>query len=280
MQTAQTQLVAEELSVPIDRVTLIQCDTDVCPDQGTTSGSQSTPTNFNERNLGQAGATARETLLRLASKKLGVAVDQLAIAAGVVTVAADPSKRVTYGELVAGKKFNVAVDAKATRKAPGAWTVLGTSVPRLDMAAMATGQFEFVQNVRVPGMLHGAVVRPPEVGATLVNADEASVRGLPGVVAVVVKKNFVGVVAREAVAGDAGGGGPEGDLDRRFRAAAPARILRCLRTQPSRDVGRQLEGRRRRLAAADTVVKATYLHVRCTARWARRAPSPRCRGAR
>ena len=73
MFTAQTQLVAEELSVPIDRVTLIQCDTAVCPDQGTTSGSQSTPTNFNERNLAQAAATARETLLRLASARLGVA---------------------------------------------------------------------------------------------------------------------------------------------------------------------------------------------------------------
>jgi CO/xanthine dehydrogenase Mo-binding subunit len=103
MQTAQTQLVAEELSVPVDRVTLIQCDTAVCPDQGTTSGSQSTPTNFNERNLGQAGATARETLLRLASTTLGVPVDRLAIAGGVVTSTGDPVKRVTYGELVAGK---------------------------------------------------------------------------------------------------------------------------------------------------------------------------------
>ena len=73
MFTAQTQLVAEELSVPIDRVTLIQCDTAVCPDQGTTSGSQSTPSNFNERNLAQAAATARETLARLASARLGVA---------------------------------------------------------------------------------------------------------------------------------------------------------------------------------------------------------------
>jgi len=74
--TAQMQLVAEELSVPIDRVALIQCDTAVCPDQGTTSGSQSTPANFNEHNLAQAAATARETLVRMASKQLGVAVDR------------------------------------------------------------------------------------------------------------------------------------------------------------------------------------------------------------
>ncbi len=73
MLTAQTQLVAEELSVPPDRVTLIQCDTAVTPDQGTTSGSQSTPTNFNDRNLAQAAATAREALLGMASERLGVA---------------------------------------------------------------------------------------------------------------------------------------------------------------------------------------------------------------
>src|SRR6476646_1718765 len=70
--TAQTQLVAEELSVPIDRVELVQCDTDVCPDQGTTSGSQSTPTNFNDRNLAQAAATAREALAAMAATRLGV----------------------------------------------------------------------------------------------------------------------------------------------------------------------------------------------------------------
>lgn len=75
--TAQTQLVAEELCVPISRVKLIQCDTDVCPDQGTTSGSQSTPNNFNSQNLALAAATAREALLRLASQKWGEPIDRL-----------------------------------------------------------------------------------------------------------------------------------------------------------------------------------------------------------
>ena len=261
MQTAQTQLVAEELSVPVDRVTLIQCDTAVCPDQGTTSGSQSTPTNFNERNLAQAGATARETLLRLASTTLGVPVDRLAIAGGVVTSTGDPAKRVTYGELVAGKKFLVEVDARAKRKAPGEWKVLGTSVPRLDMAAMATGQLEFVQNVRVPGMLHGAVVRPPEVGATLTNVDEGSVRGMPGVVKVVVKQNFVGVVAAkpwQAMQAAAA-------LKASWTAGAglpPQRgFYDHLRREPSRDAfivnSKDVDDT---LAKAPTVVKATYVH--------------------
>src|SRR6185503_7467652 len=116
MLTAQTQLVAEELSVPPDRVTVIQCDTAITPDQGTTSGSQSTPTNFNDRNLAQAAATAREALLGLASDRLGVARDQLAITEGVIAPKTDLSRRVTYGELLAGKKFNLQVDARAARK--------------------------------------------------------------------------------------------------------------------------------------------------------------------
>ena len=80
--TAQTQLVAEELDVPMDRITMVQCDTGVCPDQGTTSGSQSTPTNFNEDNLAQAAATARKALLEMAAQRLGVSVDQLTVTDG------------------------------------------------------------------------------------------------------------------------------------------------------------------------------------------------------
>src|SRR5213078_4813956 len=193
--TAQMQLIAEELSVPIDRVTLIQCDTASTPDQGTTSGSQSTPTNFNERNLAQAGATAREALVRLASERLGAPVNQLAAADGVITVKGDASKRVSYGELVGGKKFRIPLSTTARRKPASEWTVLGKPVGRVDMPAMATGQFEFVHNVRVPGMLHGRVVRPPAVGATLVSVDESSIKDVVGVVKVVREGNFLGVVA-------------------------------------------------------------------------------------
>src|ERR1700723_2276805 len=101
--TAQTQLVAEELCVPISRVKLIQCDTAVCPDQGTTSGSQSTPTNFNSQNLALAAATAREALLSLAARKLGSPVERLTAADGVITGVA--GRRVTYEELVGGRHF-------------------------------------------------------------------------------------------------------------------------------------------------------------------------------
>jgi CO/xanthine dehydrogenase Mo-binding subunit len=198
LYTAQMQLVAEELSVPFNRVRLIQCDTSMTPDQGTTSGQQSHPANFNHTNLALAAATARETLVRLASSQLGAPPQDLVAKDGVITVKTTPSKNVAYGALVGGKKFEVALDPKAARKHPREWTVLGTSVPRVDMRAMATGEFEFVHNVRVPGMLHGRVVRPPAPGATVMSVDEDSVRAMPGLVKVVVKSSFVGVVAEKA----------------------------------------------------------------------------------
>ncbi len=262
MLTAQTQLVAEELSVPIARVKLIQCDTSITPDQGTTSGSQSTPTNFNERNLAQACATAREALTTLAAQRFAVAIDQLVAADGAVTVKGAPDKRVTYGELIGGKKFNLTLSATAKRKPASEWTTLGTPAPRLDMPAIATGTFEFVHNVRVPGMVHGCVVRPPAAGATLVGVDDSSVRSLPGFIKVVVKKNFVGVVCQKP-----------------WQAMQAARALKATWTpgvglpshddfynhlrhqKPTRDALLVDSGDvDQKLAAAATVLKATYLH--------------------
>ena len=262
MSTAQTQLVAEELSVPFDRVTLIACDTAMTPDQGVTSGSQSHPANFNRSNLAQAGATARQALLQLASKRLNVPVDQLTATEGVIRSKSDASKKVTYGELVAGRRFDLKVDSNAKRKSPSEWTVLGKPMPRSDMPSMVTGQFEFVHNVRVPGMLYGAVVRPAAVGATLVDVDESSVKDLPGFVKVVVKKNFVGVVAQKPwqamqaasklkVTWTAGSGLP-----------SQAHFYEYLRNQkPTRDTllvdSKDVE---RKLAESATVLKATYNH--------------------
>ena len=191
--TAQTQLVAEELCVPTARVKLIECDTAVTPDQGTTSGSQSTPTNFNSENLALAAATAREALLSLAAEKLGEPVDQLTLADGVIT--GKTGRQTRYEELVGSKHFNIPLSATAKRRSVAEWTVLGKPVPSLDRVALMTGQFEFVHYVHLPEMLHGRVVRPPEMGATVAYVDEQSVRNLPGLTKVVVRKDFVGVVA-------------------------------------------------------------------------------------
>ena len=261
ISTAQAQLVAEELSVPFNRVNLIYCDTALTPDQAYTAGSQSHPANFNRNNLAQAGATAREALFRLASERLSVPVDQLTASNGVIRLKSDPSKALGYGQLVAGRRFNLQVDPNAKRKPASEWTVLGKPVPRPDIPALVTGEFEFVHNVRVPGMLHGRVVRPPAVGATVMSVDEGSVKNLAGVVKVVVKKNFVGVVAEKPwqaiqaasqvkVTWSAGAGLP-----------SHATFYAHMRTQPARDAlmvdSKDVE---ERLAAAATVLKATYLH--------------------
>ena len=259
--TAQTQLIAEELDVPIARVKLIQSVTGVTPDQGVTSGAQSHPQNFNHANLALAGATAREALLKLGSARFGVPVDRLAASGGVISVKNDPSKKVGYGELVAGRKFSIALSSTATRKNPREWKVLGTPVGRLDLPAMATAELEYVHNVRLPGMLHGRVVRPPTVGATVESIDESSVRDIPGFVKVVVKNNFVGVVA-----------------EKQFQAIQAANRLKVvwkpgpalpgqdelyeyLRKQPSRDTlvvnSKDVDAR---VSAAAQVVKATYHH--------------------
>src|SRR4030095_5507426 len=163
--------------------------------QGTTSGAQSHPTNFNQANLALAGATAREILLQRASTRLNLPATQLTARDGAILSKTDASKRVTYGELISCAKFDAAINANSARKPQSEWTILGTPVPRIEIPAMVTGQFEYVHNVRLPGMLHGAVVRPPSVGSTVERVDEESIKGMPGLVKVVVKKNFVGVVA-------------------------------------------------------------------------------------
>ena len=260
--TAQTQLVAEELCVPFHRVKLIYCDTAMTPDQAHTSGSQSHPANFNRNNLAQAGATARTALLHLASESLGAPVDQLKASDGVIILKSDPSKKVGYGELVGGRKFNLTLDRNAKRKHPSEWTVLGKPIPHPDLPALVSGKFEFVHNVRVPGMLHGRVIRPPAVGSALLSVDESSVKDLPGLVKVVVKKNFVGVVAEKPwqaiqaanklkVTWTAGTGLPShANFHEYLRNQKPTRDTLLV---DSKDVDQKL-------GEATTVLKATYHH--------------------
>ncbi len=198
LYTAQMQLVAEEVCVPMSRVRLVQCDTSVTPDQGTTSGQQSHPTNFNHANLALAGATAREALIRLAATRLGAPASDLVARDGVVALRANPSRNVAYGDLIGGQRFNLQLDQAAARKTPA-------RVDRPRHAGSARGHARHgdgpvrvrSQRQECPGMLHGRVVRPPEVGATVVSVDENSIRELPGIVKVVVKGNFVGVVAQK-----------------------------------------------------------------------------------
>jgi nicotinate dehydrogenase subunit B len=128
MLTVQTQLVAEEMCVAFSQVKLIQCDTEITPDQGTTSGSQSTPTNCNSTNLALAAATAREALLRLAADKLSSPIAQLTVAEG--TISDSTGHRVTYAQLVGGKHFDLVLNPSAKRLARvKSWAASGAVCP-------------------------------------------------------------------------------------------------------------------------------------------------------
>ncbi len=194
-RTVQHQLVAEELGVALARVKMVICDTAFSPDQGVSSGSQGHPTQFGAGALRTALATAREALFAMAAQQLNVPVAQLMVEDGVVSLKADRTKGVSYGTLIGGKRINLSLDARAIVKDPSTYKILGTPVPRYDIPTKATGEFEYVHNVRVPAMVHGKVVRPTAVGARLVSVDENSVKGLPGNVRVIVRKDFVGVIA-------------------------------------------------------------------------------------
>ena len=257
--TAQTQLVAEELCVPLERVRLVQCDTAVTPDQGSTSGSQSTPTNFNHENLALAAATAREALLKLASERLGEPADRLK--AGNGAVIGTSGRQAKYGDLIGDKHFNLTLDPAAKRRPQADWTVLGKPVPSLDRVALMTGQFEFLHHVRVPGMLHGRVLRPPAIGASLLSVDQSSVKDVPGFVKVVVRKNFVAVVAETQYAAVQAARRLKVEWKPGPKLPSQASFFDFLKEQPSHDA-LELDSKdiATSLAAAKQVVRARYTY--------------------
>ncbi|HVY66367.1 MAG TPA: molybdopterin cofactor-binding domain-containing protein [Gammaproteobacteria bacterium] len=189
--TALAQIAAEELDVAYERVEMVSADTARTPNEGMTAGSLSVENSGTA--LRFACAEVRQILLKLAAAKLGVAVAGLTVADGTVT---DSGKKVTYWELARDANFKREASAHAKPKPPGEHTIVGRSIPRRDIPAKVTGGAAFVQDLRLPGMLHGRVVRPPRYGAGLDSFDETQVKAMPGVVALVRDGSFLGVVAR------------------------------------------------------------------------------------
>ena len=190
--TALQQIVADELDVPMSRIDMIQGDTSLTPDQGKTWGSLTIQVGGAQ--LRQAAAAARAALLDAAAKKLGVAAAQLNVADGVIS---GGGKTVAYAELIGGKSFSIKLDPKAPvkEKDPKDYKIVGKPVPRLDIPDKVTGRFTYMQDFRVPGMLHGRVVRPPAIGAKLESVDDGSIQYIPGIVRMVRDGDFLGVVA-------------------------------------------------------------------------------------
>jgi CO/xanthine dehydrogenase Mo-binding subunit len=190
--TATLQIAADQLSVSMDQLKLVNPDTWRTADQGVSSGSQTMLTQWND-GVRQACAAARAQLLKLASTALAQPVSALTISNGVVSQVGNASNQISYGELIGNQSFNINITASVQPVAPTLSTVVGTSVPRIDIPDKVAARFEYVHDVKVPGMLHGRVVRPPTVDSTLVSVDTTPTGA--GVVAVVVKDNFIGVVA-------------------------------------------------------------------------------------
>jgi CO/xanthine dehydrogenase Mo-binding subunit len=198
--TAFRQMMADELDIAYDKTHCIMGTTDVTVDQGGSGGSDAIQTDGWP--MRRVAAEARRVLLELASARLAVPVGQLAVNDAVITVNADPSKRVTYGELIGGKRFNVTltgnnIDATtgiAKVKPVQDLKIVGQSPQRYDIPAKVDGSLKWAVDARVPGMVHARNVKPPVAGAKLVGIDESSVRNLPGFVKVVSKGNYVAVV--------------------------------------------------------------------------------------
>jgi nicotinate dehydrogenase subunit B len=199
LQTAYAQLVAEELDLPLECVTVVLGDTARAPNQGPTIASASIQ--IHAMPLRQAAAQARAWLREAAARQLGVAADALRFEGG--DACAPDGRRVALGTLVAGRHVELMLDPSTALKAPSAHRIIGTPAQRLDIPAKAAGDAVYVHDVRVPGMLHGRVVRPPYagidagdfVGRTLLAVDETSIAHIAGVRKVVVIGDFVGVVA-------------------------------------------------------------------------------------
>jgi CO/xanthine dehydrogenase Mo-binding subunit len=193
VQTALAQIAAEELCVPLDKVSVIQGDTALTPDQGITWGSLTIQAGGMQ--VRQACATAREALLQRASGKLGVPQKELyAKDARVFVVGSE--KAIPYTALIGAKRFEMKVDTKAPTKPPSAYTIVGQPVPRLDIPDKVNGRFTYMQDFKVKGMLHARVVHPAAMKATLRSVDDSAAKTVPGYVATVRRENFVAVVAR------------------------------------------------------------------------------------
>ncbi|MFH3478725.1 molybdopterin cofactor-binding domain-containing protein [Xanthobacter variabilis] len=215
IRTALAQIVAEELDVPLSAVTMVLGHTSGTPNQGATIASDSiqvsaVPLRF-------AAAQARHHLLALAAEALGRPVDELKVTDGVVHGGAGANAGISYTALLKGRRDRLTLSEDVAVKPVSEHRIVGQRMPRVDIPAKATGNFTYVHDVRVPGMLHGRVVRPPYagvdagdfIGKSLIAVDEASIAHIPGMVAVVTMGDFVGVVA-----------------DREEQAAEAARVLK------------------------------------------------------
>jgi nicotinate dehydrogenase subunit B len=220
--TAFRQMMSDELDIAYDATRLVMGSTDITPDQGGSGGSDAI-----ERDgwpMRRVAAEARRALLELGSQKLNVPAADLTVSNATIAARADATKRVTYAELVGGKRFDVTLTGRNVDATTGAapvkrvqdMKVVGQPIPRYDIPAKVDGSLTWAVDVKLPGMLHARNVRPPVAGAKLASIDESSVANVPGFVRVVSRGNYVAVVC-----------------EREEQAIQAARQLKCEWTPPA-----------------------------------------------
>jgi len=193
VRTALAQIVAEELDVPFERVNMVMGDTSCTPDEGYTAGSMTIMSSGEA--LRQAAAEARRAMLEMACDRLDATPAELVIQDGVIMVQRRPERSISYAELMAGKLFNIEVSDSAPLKPAKDYHIVGRAVQRVDIPDKFTGRQSFIQDMQLPEMLHARLVRPPSTGAQLLSVDESSIKEVPGIVKVVQKGNFIGIIA-------------------------------------------------------------------------------------
>jgi len=198
--TAFRQMMADELDIGYDRTSLVMGSTDVTPDQGGSGGSDAI-----QRDgwpMRRVAAEARRVLLELASERLGAPVDELVVNEAVVSLKANPSRQVTYADLIGGQRFDVSLMGRNVNETTGvadvkpveALRIVGQSPMRYDIPPKVDGSLTWAVDVTLPGMVHARNIKPPIAGARLRSVDESSVRDLPGFIRVVRKGNYLAVV--------------------------------------------------------------------------------------
>lgn len=191
IRTALSQIAAEQLKVDFSRIRLLTADTGQTPNEGYTAGSQSMQNSGTA--ILHAAAYLRRMMIELAADELGVATDDLKVENG--TFVSSAGERLSYGQLVSGRSLHVTVNDQTGFFEPESYTVMGQSVPRVDIPGKVTGEPSYVHDLRLEGMVHARVVRPPRRGMRLADLDTSQVDEMPGVIRVVRDGNYLGVIA-------------------------------------------------------------------------------------
>jgi nicotinate dehydrogenase subunit B len=193
LRIAVRQMAAEELGVSVDHILLVEGDSGLTPDQGSTGGSTGLTRGGSE--IRQASATARQALIAMGAEQLKRPAAELMLSDGQVRPTSGGAG-IGIGALVGDRRFSLNLDPKAPLKSPLQYSVVGKPLPRPDVPAKCTGREMYVQDFAMPAMLHGRVIRPPSFGAKLVSVDESSIRAIPDIKLVRIE-SFLGVVAKD-----------------------------------------------------------------------------------